>query len=105
MNLLAAVSLMTRNSARLSPFSASNAEVSNPATIPALVLIGAEDVLTPVGQSVEMARLIPDARLQVLPRGSHGMAIGYSPKTVNAVVAFPDAPGLTGATKHEDDSR
>ncbi len=92
MNLLAAVRLMTRNSARLSPFSASNAAVSNPVTIPARVPIGAEDVLTPVGQSVEMARLIPDARLQVLPRGSHGMAIGYTPETMNAVVAFLNAP-------------
>lgn len=32
------------------------------------------------------------ARLQVLPRGSHGMAIEYTPETVNAVVAFLNAP-------------
>lgn len=58
---------------------------------PTLVLVGAEDVLTPVAQSVEMASLIPGARLQVLPRGSHGMVIEYTPETVGAIVAFLDA--------------
>ncbi len=59
---------------------------------PTLVLVGAEDVLTPVSQSVEIAQMIPGARLEVLPRGSHGMAIEYTPETVNAVVAFLNAP-------------
>jgi pimeloyl-ACP methyl ester carboxylesterase len=55
---------------------------------PTLVLVGAEDVLTPPSQSVEMAQLIPNARLQVLPRGSHGMVIEYTPETVGAIVAY-----------------
>jgi pimeloyl-ACP methyl ester carboxylesterase len=55
---------------------------------PTLVLVGAEDVLTPVSQSIEMAELIPGARLQVLPRGSHGMAVEYTPETVAAITAF-----------------
>lgn len=55
---------------------------------PTLVLVGAEDVLTPVSQSIEMAELIPGAKLQVLPRGSHGMAIEYTPETVAAITAF-----------------
>jgi pimeloyl-ACP methyl ester carboxylesterase len=55
---------------------------------PTLVLVGAEDVLTPVSQSIEMAELIPNARLQVLPRGSHGMAVEYTPETVTAIRAF-----------------
>jgi len=55
---------------------------------PTLVLVGAEDVLTPISQSVEMASLIPGARLQVLPRGSHGMVIEYTAETVGAIVAF-----------------
>lgn len=55
---------------------------------PTLVLVGAEDVLTPVSQSIEMAELIPNARLNVLPRGSHGMAIEYTPETVAAITAF-----------------
>jgi pimeloyl-ACP methyl ester carboxylesterase len=57
-------------------------------TTPTLVLVGAEDVLTPVSQSIEMASLIPGARLQVLPRGSHGMLIEYLPETVAAIATF-----------------
>jgi pimeloyl-ACP methyl ester carboxylesterase len=57
-------------------------------TTPTLVLVGAEDVLTPPSQSIEMARLIPNAVLQVLPRGGHGMAIEYTPETVAAITAF-----------------
>ncbi len=55
---------------------------------PTLVLVGAEDILTPVEQSVEIARLIPGARLQVLPRGGHGMALEYTSDTVRAIIAF-----------------
>jgi len=55
---------------------------------PTLVLVSAEDVLTPVSQSVEIAQLIPNARLQVLPRGGHGMAVEYSPETAAAITAF-----------------
>jgi pimeloyl-ACP methyl ester carboxylesterase len=55
---------------------------------PTLVLVGAEDVLTPVSQSIEMAQLIPGARLRVLPRGGHAMAIEYTPETAAAITAF-----------------
>jgi pimeloyl-ACP methyl ester carboxylesterase len=57
-------------------------------TTPTLVLIGAEDTLTPVSQSVEMAVLIPGAHLQVLPRGGHGMVLEYGPDTVAAITAY-----------------
>lgn len=53
-----------------------------------LVLVGAEDVLTPPSQSVEMAKLIPGAHLEVLPRGSHGMAAEYPEETAAAFMAF-----------------
>jgi 3-oxoadipate enol-lactonase len=55
---------------------------------PTLVLVGAEDILTPVEQSAEIARLIPGAKLQVLPRGGHGMALEYTSDTVRAILAF-----------------
>ncbi len=55
---------------------------------PTLVLVGAEDILTPVEQSAEIARLIPGAKLQVLPRGGHGMALEYTQDTVRAILAF-----------------
>ena len=55
---------------------------------PTLVLIGAEDTLTPPAQSVEMAALIPGAKLQILPRGGHGMVLEYTQDTVGAILAF-----------------
>lgn len=55
---------------------------------PTLVLVGAEDVLTPVHQSVEIAESIPAARLTVLPRGGHAMAVEYPDDTAAAIRAF-----------------
>ena len=57
-------------------------------TTPTLVLVGAEDILTPVEQSAEIARLIPGATLQVLPRGGHGMVLEYTSDTVRAIITF-----------------
>lgn len=57
-------------------------------TTPALVLVGAEDVLTPVHQSVEIASLIPGASLKVLPRGGHAMAVEYAEDTATAIRGF-----------------
>lgn len=57
-------------------------------TRPVLVLVGAEDVLTPVAQSVEMTRLIPDATLQVLPRGGHAMVLEYPADTLTPIVEY-----------------
>lgn len=57
-------------------------------TTPTLVLVGAEDVLTPVHQSVEIASLIPGAKLRVLPRGGHAMAVEYADDTAGAIRSF-----------------
>lgn len=57
-------------------------------TTPTLVLVGAEDVLTPVHQSVEIAGLMAAARLMVLPRGGHAMVIEYPDDTVHAIRGF-----------------
>jgi 3-oxoadipate enol-lactonase len=59
---------------------------------PTLVLVGAEDVLTPPAQAVEMARRIPDADLVVLPRGSHGMLLEFPGPTLQAIEDFLAAP-------------
>ena len=56
--------------------------------VPTLVLTGAEDVLTPLSQAVEMAALLPRGRLHVLPRGGHGMVLEYPDDTVRAVIRF-----------------
>jgi pimeloyl-ACP methyl ester carboxylesterase len=58
------------------------------ARTPTLVLAGAEDVLTPVSQSVEIAELMPNATLQVLPRGGHGMVLEYPDDTLAAITAY-----------------
>ncbi|HKD70469.1 MAG TPA: alpha/beta fold hydrolase [Candidatus Binataceae bacterium] len=55
---------------------------------PTLVLVGAEDILTPIEQSAEIAHLIPGAKLQVLPRGGHAMALEYTSDTARAIFAF-----------------
>jgi pimeloyl-ACP methyl ester carboxylesterase len=55
---------------------------------PVLVLVGAEDVLTPVQQSVEMAQLISGARLQVLPRGGHVGIFEYADDYSAAILSF-----------------
>ena len=57
-------------------------------TAPALVLVGAEDILTPPFQSVEMAELMPNAGLQILPRGGHGLVAEYTDDVVGAIKAF-----------------
>lgn len=53
-----------------------------------MVLVGTEDILTPPAQSIEMAELIPNAHLNVLPRGGHGMLIEYPAQTLDAIRAF-----------------
>jgi pimeloyl-ACP methyl ester carboxylesterase len=45
-------------------------------------------VLTPVSQSVEIASLIPGAKLVVLPRGGHGMLFEFLDETLAAVRGF-----------------
>jgi pimeloyl-ACP methyl ester carboxylesterase len=52
---------------------------------PTLVMAAAEDVLTPVMLSQEIAAAIPGARLTVLPRGNHAVQI-EDPETFNAAV-------------------
>lgn len=53
-----------------------------------LVLVGAEDVLTPTSQSVEMAQLIPNAELKILPRGGHAIPLEYPAETIDAIEQF-----------------
>lgn len=61
------------------------------ALTPTLVLAGAEDVLTPVSQSVEIVELLPRGTLRVLPRGGHGMVLEYPDETLTAITEFLDA--------------
>lgn len=68
-------------------------------TAPTLVLVGAEDILTPAVYSQEMAARIPGARLQILEKGGHGMAIEYAMAVNEALLAFlgEQVPSQTAA--------
>ncbi len=58
---------------------------------PTLVLAAAEDVLTPLMLSREIAAAIPGASLQVLPRGNHAVQIEDPDAFNDAVLRFLDA--------------
>ncbi len=53
--------------------------------VPSLVLAGGKDVMTPPNLAREMAAAIPDARLEILPDGSHTLPID-DPDRINHLV-------------------
>jgi 3-oxoadipate enol-lactonase len=55
---------------------------------PTLVLVGAEDVLTPPAESIEVAERVPGSRLRILPRGGHGFSAEYPHLFNRAVLDF-----------------
>ena len=55
--------------------------------VPTLVLVGKDDILTPPAFSRELARLIPKARLKILP-GGHGFFAEEAELVNRAVLAF-----------------
>jgi 3-oxoadipate enol-lactonase len=57
-------------------------------TAPTLVLVGPNDILTPVKFSEELAREIPTASLRVLERGGHGVIFEATAELNEAVLAF-----------------
>ncbi len=57
-------------------------------TAPTLVLVGAEDILTPPAESIELASKIPGAQLRILPRGGHGFSGEYAADFNAAVLSF-----------------
>lgn len=58
--------------------------------VPTLVIVGSQDVLTPVGDSEELAEMIPDARLHVVGGAAHGANAEAPVKWNSAVLAFLD---------------
>jgi len=55
---------------------------------PTLVLVGAEDIVTPVSCAQELADGIPRARLHVLERGGHTPDVEYPEAVAEAMLAF-----------------
>ena len=56
--------------------------------VPTLVLVGSQDILTPVGDSEELAELIPTARLEVVRGGAHGFMVEQAGAFNRAVTGF-----------------
>jgi 3-oxoadipate enol-lactonase len=57
-------------------------------TAPTLVLVGREDLITPVTESEALAAAIPGSTLRVLPRGGHGFFTEYADDVNTAILEF-----------------
>ena len=55
-------------------------------SVPALVVVGNQDILTPRGDSEELAELIPTAELVVISGAAHGLMIEHA-STFNRILA------------------
>lgn len=58
--------------------------------VPTLVIVGSQDVLTPLGDSEELASLIPGARLAVIRGGAHGFMVEKAGAFNSTIVDFLD---------------
>ncbi len=68
-----------------------------------LVITGSQDALTPVGDTEELAELIPHARLEVISGAAHGL-MAEAPNGFNeAVLRFlEDADGVEEAVDRRE---
>lgn len=57
-------------------------------TAPTLVIVGSQDILTPVGDSEELCEMIPHAELAVIGGAAHGVNIEAPAKFNDAVLSF-----------------
>jgi 3-oxoadipate enol-lactonase len=65
--------------------------------VPALVIVGSQDILTPLGDSEELVDLLPDARLAVVRGGAHGFLFEQARAFNQAVGTFLGDVGRGGA--------
>ena len=64
--------------------------------VPTLVIVGSQDILTPLADSEELAGLIPDSRLAVIRGGAHGFMFENAAtfnETVLDFLSWADASG------------
>lgn len=57
-------------------------------TAPTLVIVGSQDILTPVGDSEELCEMIPHAELNVIGGAAHGVNVEAPAKFNDAVLSF-----------------
>lgn len=71
-------------------------------TKPTLVIVGSQDILTPVADSERIAALIPDSRLAVIRGAAHGFMVEHARTFNRTVLAFLDeVSGLAATTGAE----
>jgi pimeloyl-ACP methyl ester carboxylesterase len=70
-------------------------------TAPTLVLVGAEDVVTPLYYSRELAERIPGATLQVLERGGHEALWEHPEAGIEALLKFLAPAVVDGGTAQQ----
>ena len=58
--------------------------------VPVLILVGSQDILTPLADSEELAEHIPHARLAVVGGGAHGFMFEHARQFNEAVLEFLD---------------
>jgi pimeloyl-ACP methyl ester carboxylesterase len=63
-------------------------EVLRATDVPALVVVGDEDALSPVAQAQEMVDALPQGRLAMVPGAGHLSAVEDPPAFASAVRAF-----------------
>lgn len=66
--------------------------------VPALVLVGEEDELTPAADGEAMAEAVPDGRMEVIPAAGHLTAV-EQPEAFNAAVTRFLSSELAGASR------
>lgn len=62
-------------------------------SVPTLVVVGSDDVITPPEEARAMARAIPNARLEVIPEAGHLAPLENPAATNRAVLAFLNGLG------------
>ena len=58
--------------------------------VPTLVIVGTQDILTPLPDSEELAEIIPGAELSVVTGAAHGLMIEAANAFNERVLAFLD---------------
>ncbi len=58
--------------------------------VPTLVLVGSQDILTPIGDSELLHELIPDSELRIVTGAAHGFMIEHAGAFNRGVRAFLD---------------
>ncbi len=64
--------------------------------VPTLVIVGSQDILTPLGDSEELASLIPGSRLAVVRGGAHGFMVERASAFNSTILDFLAEVSQTG---------